>query len=136
MSGVLATSGECAADEICGDERPVRWGKLKCVTGRTLLWKTALQIIKATVAEARKQRGKEDISRYCKGGDSGQGYRFGGLSTNRSLHARGRGPSRNLVQKEQGLRTGFNAWKGGCTWALLLEVLSIFLRLDRLCGFR
>jgi len=93
---------------------------------------TALQIVKATIAENREQRGKEDISRCCRGEDGGQGYQFGRLSMNRSLHVRKRGSSRNLVQKQQRLRSGFNMWKGGCAWTLLLEVLSTFLGLDRL----
>jgi hypothetical protein len=51
MSGVLSTSGECIVDEIYGDKRPVC-----CSKCAGLLWKMSLHIIKATIAEARKQR--------------------------------------------------------------------------------
>jgi len=46
-------SDECTVHDIYGDEGPVGCGK--CAR---LLRKTALHIIKATIAEARKQRGK------------------------------------------------------------------------------
>jgi len=62
MGGVPATSDECAVDEIVVMRDQCVGAK--CATGRRLLRKTALHIIKATIAEARKQRGKEDISRY------------------------------------------------------------------------
>jgi len=69
LSEALATRDECAVDEICSDERRVRRGS--ACNWSKFLRKTALQIVKA---EARKQRGREDISRCCRGGDSGQGY--------------------------------------------------------------
>jgi hypothetical protein len=42
------------------------------------------------------------------------------LSTNCPLHVRECGGSKKFVQKWQRLITVFNAWKGGCTWILLL----------------
>jgi len=57
-----------------------------------------LQIVKATTAKVRKQKGKEDTSRCCKGGDSARRFQFGGLSASCSLHAREWGSSRSLMQ--------------------------------------
>jgi len=61
-----ATSSECAMDDSCRHERRVR--RAGCATGRWFLRKTALQIVKATIAEA--SRG--DTSGCCKGGDSAE----------------------------------------------------------------
>jgi hypothetical protein len=47
----------------------------------------------------------------------------------RSLHTRERGSSRNLVQRQQGLRSGLSTWMGGraeLQSGLLLKMLSMF----------
>ena len=85
-------------DEICDNERWVRRGRV-CNWSKVST-EDGLQIVKAIIAEAREQSGKEDINRCCKGGDSGRRqYRFGGFSASRSLPARECGPSRDLVQR-------------------------------------
>ena len=57
-------------------------------------YKIGQQVGEATIAEARKETGTEDISRCCKGGDGGRRFRFRGLSASGSHQVRGNGPGK------------------------------------------